>query len=376
MTIARPDYAAFDAPYDRAAASSLAATLRATRPTSFKQPSALSFIDVIALVAFIPVIVVFLPLTISVWGQVSQMTSSNSNYSGLLTAALTLTWFVLGSAAFIWYTIHRYVGRARKYRDVETWWRLQRFAESNNLLFSPWTAGPSYPSRFFRSGATVASYDHLRAQADPFFDMGNLFTNTGEGDGHTFDRRWGFIAIHLDRELPQIVLDAKANGRVGYGNLPVVPESEQVLSLEGDFNDHFTLYAPLQAQRDALFIFTPDLMALFIDEIGTLDAEIVGEWLFVYSTTPFDMRRRDVVERLLRIVEVVGTKTRDRAERFVRSETHREAAGLPAPVPVPVFLLGLRKRYPKAIVVAIVVAVLSVPGLITAIVTFTAGSGR
>ena len=36
----------------------------------------------------------------------------------------------------------------------------------------------------------------------------------------------------------------------------------QVLSLEGDFDRYFTLYCPKEYERDALYVFTPDLMAL------------------------------------------------------------------------------------------------------------------
>lgn len=369
MATARYDFTAFDVPYDRAAASSLAAFYRATRPTSFKQGSTLTILDVISLVGFVPVFLFFLPFTITSLVGMTQLPLDDPNFGTGVFTTLTVSWLTFGSGAFIWYTVNRYVGRVRKYRDVETWWRLLRFSEANNLLFSPWTPGPSYPSRVFRSGEAVASYDHVRAQGEPFFDMGNLFTHTGQADAHTFDRRWGFLAIHLDRQLPQIVLDAKANGRVGYGNLPVVPDTAQTLSLEGDFDDYFTLYAPRHAERDALFIFTPDLMALFIDEVTTLDAEIIDDWLFVYSTEPFDMRRRDVVERLFRIVELVGTKTRDRAERFVRSESSRSSPARPFAQRT----LTLRQRYPRAVFIGVLVAFFAGSGLIAAIAAAAAG---
>lgn len=49
---------------------------------------------------------------------------------------------------------------------------------------------------------------------------------------------------------------------------------DQVLSLEGDFDRYFTPYCPKQYERDALSVFTPDLMALCIDEAAPFDIEI------------------------------------------------------------------------------------------------------
>jgi hypothetical protein len=117
-------------------------------------------------------------------------------------------------------------------------------------------------------------------------------------------KSYGYLAITLERAVPQLVLDSKRNG----SSIPMMIGSEQKLALEGDFNKYFTLYAPKGYERDALYIMTPDLMALLIDETGDLDVEVVDDMLFVYSTVPFDTSSAAVWQRLGRIVDIVGAK--------------------------------------------------------------------
>jgi hypothetical protein len=88
------------------------------------------------------------------------------------------------------------------------------------------------------------------------------------------------------------------------------------VSLEGDFDTHFALYAPKEYERDALYLFTQDLMALLIDEAGGLDVELVDDTMFVCSATPFDLLASATYERMGRIVATVGAKTLRQTARY------------------------------------------------------------
>ena len=66
---------------------------------------------------------------------------------------------------------------------------------------------------------------------------------------------------------------------------PATFDRDQRLSLEGDFDTYFSLYCPEGYERDALYLFTPDIMARFIDNAAALDVEIVDDWLFLYAKT-------------------------------------------------------------------------------------------
>ena len=54
-------------------------------------------------------------------------------------------------------------------------------------------------------------------------------------------------------------------------------------SLEGDFGDHFALCCAEGHERDALYLFTPDVVANFIDGAAALDVEFRDDMLFFCS---------------------------------------------------------------------------------------------
>ncbi len=241
-----------------------------------------------------------------------------------------------------------------------------RFAHANGLLFSARDANPTYPGAIFEIGSERAAHDHFRAAGGRYFDVGNYRYTTGSGKNRS-THRWGFLALHLDRALPHMVLDStNNNGLFGGTNLPLAFGRDQTLSLEGDFDEHFTLYCPRDYEADALYVLTPDLMAILIDDASSFDVEIIDAWMFVYSAVPFDMTDARTIERLRRIIETVGTTTLNRSaryadERSVPSSGGEASAGpLTARMQTEVIAPGgrrLRRRIPVAafIIVATVI---------------------
>ena len=158
---------------------------------------------------------------------------------------------------------------------------------------------------------------------------------------------WGYVAITLDRRLPHLLLDAKANDRSVFGiktsNLPVDLARDQRLTLGGEFDDKFTLYAPSDYGRDAFYIFAPDLMALFIDRLGTFDVEIVDDTMFVYGS-PFDLLDPQTYAWLAELVDTAVARTVRRTERyrddFALLEADPAASRSSTPPDEPVFALG------------------------------------
>ena len=114
-------------------------------------------------------------------------------------------------------------------------------------------------------------------------------------------------------------------------NLPASFDKSQILSLEGDFDQYFTLYCPKAYERDALYVFTPDLMALLIDNAAPFDVEIVDDWMFVYSAKPFRSTEPAVYQRLFQIVDTVGAKTLSQTDRYVDENIGQFAANIVAP---------------------------------------------
>jgi hypothetical protein len=193
---------------------------------------------------------------------------------------------------------------------------LTRFAADNGLLYRPRSPAPAYPGCIFTPMNTGLAYvyNHFSTTSGRYLDFGNFHSRstTGDGPGGHVDPdplidSWGFVALQMDQQLPGILLIA--NNRVGGQTvLPIRPDRSQVLSLEGNFDNYFTLYCPKEFEQDALYIFTPDLMALLIDEVAPFDVEIIDKWMFLYLPRPFDSTDPAVYERIFRILNTVGTK--------------------------------------------------------------------
>ena len=213
----------------------------------------------------------------------------------------------------------------------EKWMRLSRFATANGLIYSTQSPNPAYPGSIFTNGHSRRSIDHVRSASGRFFDIGNYQYKTGSGKNET-THNWGFMAFVLDRKLPHMVLDSTANnGLFGGSNLPATFAKGQRLSLEGDFDKYFALYAPQSYERDALYVFTPDLMALLIDEAAPFDVEIVDDWMFVYSSSPFTPQDPAHFQRLFRILDTVGAKTLTQTDRYADERIGDPAINLVAP---------------------------------------------
>lgn len=126
-----------------------------------------------------------------------------------------------------------------------------------------------------------------------------------------------FLGIRLDRQLPNMVLKSKLTRR----HAPADLRRSQVLRLEGDFNKSFRLYVPQNYERDALYVFAPDLMAVLVDEAASVEVEVVDDWIFFYSPAPADLADPVAMMRFMRILDVVGSKAVRQPERYSDDRT-------------------------------------------------------
>ena len=252
-------------PVDPQAVRAFAAELRARRTPGGGSTSAIIGI-VIAVVAGI----IMIPMI-----GVAFAGLAFSGGDGSLLAALPLVLFGGGG---ILIAVVAWAGWRN--RRVSAY-RLHRFAQANGMSYQERVADPPLPGMIFSLGRSRMSTDLVRGSVPRFVEFGN-YQYTVQSGKNSSTYHWGYVAVKLDVPLPNIVLDAKGNNAFGT-NLPAAFERRQRLSLEGDFDDYFTLYCPEGYERDALYLFTPDIMARFIDNAAQLDVEIVDDWMFLYT---------------------------------------------------------------------------------------------
>lgn len=168
--------------------------------------------------------------------------------------------------------------------------RLSKFASQNGFVFTLFAKDPVHNGKIFQSGHSRSASQILQkldAEGNTAIEMGKYTYTTGYGkNSHTYD--WLYMCVRLERKLPHMLLDAKANNTRAFGvdimsNIASDIAKNQVISLEGDFDQYFTLYGPREYQVDARYIFTPDVMAVLIDDSRAFDAEIIDDKLYFYS---------------------------------------------------------------------------------------------
>ncbi|MCR2783079.1 MULTISPECIES: DUF3137 domain-containing protein [unclassified Microbacterium] len=209
---------------------------------------------------------------------------------------------------------------------AERWYRLDRFAAANGLTWYPEVKAPGLPGMIFGQGDGRTATDILRGEQPRFVEFANYRYTTSSGK-NTQTHRWGYIAIKLNAPLPHIVLDAVGNNGMLGSNLPTSFDKGQRLSLEGDFDRYFTLYCPAGYERDALYLFTPDIMTRFIDNAAALDVEIVDDWLFLYARRDFSTFDPRMWAWLFSVVATLL----DKLEQWERWRDERLVAPMPAP---------------------------------------------
>ncbi|MEL5991168.1 hypothetical protein ACOKGD_01035 [Microbacterium phosphatis] len=242
---------------------------------AYKASSPRSGAGIAAIVILAVVVVVFLGVG-SLFAVVGVAVASQGGEQLPWTAAvLPSILVVVAIGAVILAVVSARRSRERRYR-------LARFAAANGMQYLPALASPQLPGMVFGRGSSRQAHDLVRGTRPRFVEFANYQYTTGSGKNRT-THRWGYIAVHLDTPLPHIVLDALGNNGLGLSNLPITLARGQRLSLEGDFDSHFALYCPEGYEQDALYLFTPDIMARFIDSAGELDVEIVDDWLFLYT---------------------------------------------------------------------------------------------
>jgi hypothetical protein len=144
------------------------------------------------------------------------------------------------------------------------------------------------------------------------------------GTGLTM-RRAGFVQIRLDRDLPHIVLENRRSRVLRTTGQRF--RALQRLSLEGDFDRTFSLYCPEGYERDALYIMTPDMMALLLDAARDCEIEIVDGWLVAYVGHAWRLWRPERFDALVALVAALGARARRRSHNY-RDERMPRGSGL------------------------------------------------
>ncbi len=252
--------------------------------------------------------------------------ASEASWQALIAAVPLIMLVVFGS----------WVIRSRERRGgYRAHLRLVRFAEANGMTYLP---GPMSDGRFGSARRYFDLTRVMRPTLAPGVEFGNHEIVTA-GRRQGAPRFGGYAMVRLAHEMPHIRVIARRGLVRRALTMMSRPDREQRLSVEGDFDRHFALYCPDGYERDALYLFTPDILALLIDRVRGLDVEVVGDRLLLTSfddvVTRDPERWRDVIEATTALVAKVDRWERWRSDPIERPEDPSaldavvEALGLP-----------------------------------------------
>lgn len=205
--------------------------------------------------------------------------------------------------------------------------RMRAFAQANSLEYLETFGTGGNTGMIFQQGHSKLIQGAFVSSETSWSEIGNFEYVTGSGRSSR-THRFGYIRIKLPRRLPHMVLDSKANNHLGnlFSNLPESFNKNQKLSLEGDFDKYFTLYAPATYKRDALYIFTPDVMQAVIDDSSEFDMEVVGDDLYLYSSGRLSLEKSDTLKRLFQMADTISGKIDHQADYYSDERVGNRAA--------------------------------------------------
>ncbi len=190
--------------------------------------------------------------------------------------------------------------------------KLRQFAESNFMTFSDALPAHDENGMLFQTDKTpenVIQYSKNGLQ----LEMGTIVAPYRRAFVRT-TQPYTYLRLPISEIFPHVVLESERNNTLNLDTVPQGISRKNSLSLEGDFDHFFSLYAPEDMKANALYIFTPDIMALLIDDEHAFDLEIVGDSLYLY-TPGLVIAERSVIARFVDFVNTIGQKIELKSNR-------------------------------------------------------------
>ena len=158
--------------------------------------------------------------------------------------------------------------------------RIEDFAAANNGVYIGKSSAKDLVGTAFKAGESP--YVAERVVLKNGIAMGRYFSSSGQQqtDGFSYV---SFVAMHLNRKLPHVYVDAKSNNFIGQ-DLKVFLKKNQLFEVETQLSKHFNLFVPEGYERDILYLFTPDVLSVVENKGCAYDVEIIDNMIYVLSS--------------------------------------------------------------------------------------------
>jgi hypothetical protein len=211
----------------------------------------------------------------------------------------------------LWTTVPTLIWARKFRRDV----RLAKFCQANDLVYHSQTRNLRINGAPFRNYHSSMTAPLISGVFDgEKFTIGRYSVINEKNDGNIDIRRpFTFARSSLPRTVPHIILK---NRRSRVVPLPNLRRASAQLKLEGDYGDKFTLYCPKDYERDALYIFTPDVISAIYDFASDAEIELVDDNLFIYTRDAAAFRQPEKLAELFDVVARLDQRFDRQTKRY------------------------------------------------------------
>ncbi|MBP7804748.1 MAG: hypothetical protein KA052_00810 [Candidatus Pacebacteria bacterium] len=170
---------------------------------------------------------------------------------------------------------------------------LKEFAKTNGYTFAD--TGPYGVGRIFNIGHSRRASNIIAGERNglPFAFYSYSYT-VGRGKNAS---RYSFTVFSIEMKTPLPPLFLQSN-RYPSGGYPMFSDLIK-LKMEGDFNKHFTVLVRKDFEIEVLQLFTPDMMAYWIDKASRYSLEWNGENM--YLCVPISMTSKKDITKLFEV---------------------------------------------------------------------------
>lgn len=166
---------------------------------------------------------------------------------------------------------------------------MKQFAEANDFSYEIKGELADKDGVIFEIGHSKDIEDIIRGQFKGHpIELFNYYYVIGSGK-HRQEYYFTVMRVKYNTLLPHLFLkDRKDN----FGSaLTFRFKNEQKISLEGDFDKYFVLFAPRGLQHEALQIFTPDFMHDMKEKWNDFSLEFINSHIYIYHYWKIDKKQ-------------------------------------------------------------------------------------
>ena len=196
---------------------------------------------------------------------------------------------------------------------------MQIFAAANGIeykqaIFSLDSYGYNWMINQIQNLEMASIREKIQVTNRSFSEIGNLtfsvrdtsFISSTSSEPQTDTYTWSYVRIPLPRTVPRIILDSlKNDGVLNMNKMPLKIGKGQKLSLEGNLDSYFALYAPLDYAQDAYYIFRPEVLTMLMNTAQAYDLELIDNDLFVYRHKPLHLTNPTDIEEMANVADML-----------------------------------------------------------------------